>query len=240
MAKETGLGAGLMLNQYDLSGDVGSVQSIASERGLLDVTSIDKSAMERLLGLKTGVIEFAAYHNPSTGQSHAVLSTNPTTDVLVTYLHGSTVGNPAASVSGKQIGYPGNVGQDGSYVHNIVVQDNGSYGVEWGVMLTAGKESYATGTVNGTGVDQGAATTAGAAAYLHCITMPSGTATFKVQDSADNVTFADVTGLTFTNATGPTSQRLETAAGATIRRYVRFQGSGTHGTSAVVCNFVRF
>ena len=44
MAKKSGLGNNLFISGYDLSGDVGAIGSIASTRGVQDVTSINKSA----------------------------------------------------------------------------------------------------------------------------------------------------------------------------------------------------
>jgi hypothetical protein len=99
--------------------------------------------------------------------------------------------------------------------------------------------SFATGTVNGTSIDDGAASSHGASAYLNCTVMPSGTATFAVQDSADNSSFTNITGLAFTALTGPGHQRLATATNATIRRYVRVQCTGTHGTATAYVTFVR-
>lgn len=100
--------------------------------------------------------------------------------------------------------------------------------------------AFVSGTVSGASIDNGAATTAGAAAYLNCTVMPSGTATFAVQDSANDSAFTDVTGLVFTGLTAPGHQRLQTAAGATIRRYVRVQCTGVHGTSTAYISFVRY
>ena len=44
MAKESGIGHYLFVDGYDLSGDTGSVGTIAMRRAMLDVTGIDKAA----------------------------------------------------------------------------------------------------------------------------------------------------------------------------------------------------
>jgi hypothetical protein len=79
-----------------------------------------------------------------------------------------------------------------------------------------------TATVNGTATDRGAATANGGVAVLH-LTAYSGltSVTVKVQDSADNVTFADLAGATFTTATAIAAERKYLAQGTAIRRYVR-------------------
>lgn len=237
MAKTSGLGAGFFLDEFDLSGDIGSLQTISSKRAALDVTAVNKNAMERILGLGDGLIEFVAYHNPSAGQAHATLSALPTTDVLATYANGSAVGDATASITGKQADYTGNRGADGSYVHDSSVMGSGE-NVDWGVLLTTGRQTFATGTVNGTTYDGTAASTNGAAAYLHVITMPSGTATFTIEDSGNGSAWTAVSGLTFTDATAATSERLEVTGN--IARYVRVSGSGTHGNADIVVAFSRY
>jgi hypothetical protein len=58
--------------------------------------------------------------------------------------------------------------------------------------------------------------------------------TVKIQDSADNVSFADVSGLAFTQLTaGRTAERLATANNATIRRYLRAVTVTTGGFSSL-------
>lgn len=81
----------------------------------------------------------------------------------------------------------------------------------------------------------------GAQAYLQVTAFTGTDVTVHVQDSADNSTFADVTGLVFTATTAAqTWQRLATANTATLRRYVRVttttSGGFTSATFAVVLN----
>jgi len=85
-----------------------------------------------------------------------------------------------------------------------------------------------TSSSNQTGVDYGAAGTNGGAGVLHC-TVKSGSPTLdvKIQTSADNVSYSDY--ITFTQATGTTSE-LKTSA-SNPARYARavltFGGSGS-------------
>lgn len=245
--KLTAIGSNFYVGTADLSGDVGAITGAEASIGTLPVTGIDKSAVELIVGRRDGSLGFMAFFNVDAGQSHATLSALPRTDIITTCVIGTpALGSPAGSMTAKQINYAGAVGEDGSFGLTVQEQANG-YGLEWsggGVgdgLLTVGKQSFATGTVNGTSIDLGSASTAfGAAAYLHVFAMPSGTATFAVQDSDDDSSFTDVTGLVFTALTAPGSERKQTAAGATVRQYVRLQGRGTHGTATVVCNFIRY
>lgn len=246
--KLTAIGSNFYVGTADLSGDVGTVTNADALLATLPVTGIDKAAPELIPGRKDGALDFAAFWNVDAGQSHATLSALPRTDQQATLVIGTpALGSPAASMIAKQINYAIAVGQDGSIGLTINTLANG-YGLEWSGgsalgdgVLTTGKQSFATGTVSGTAVDYGSTSTLfGGSAYLHVFSVASGTAVFAVQDSADNVTFANITGLVFTGATGATTQRLQTAAGATIRQYVRVQGTGTHGAAVIALNFVRY
>lgn len=87
---------------------------------------------------------------------------------------------------------------------------------------------------NTTSLDYGStSTTAGGIAYL--LVGAGSSLVVKVQDSADNGTFADLASFTFTSASTRTTQRISTTSG-TIRRYTRvlWTGSGTF-----ICAFGR-
>jgi hypothetical protein len=241
MAKESGLGHYLFCGGFDLSGDVGMVDSIISRRNLLDVTGIDKSAPERISGLRDGEINFNSWFNPSASQEHPALSTLLTTDRLVQYHAGATVGQSAAGLNAKQVNYDPSRGADGSLALSVQALGNGSP-VEWGEQLTTGKQTFASAT-NGTSIDYGAAigsTAFGAVGYLQVFSVASGTATVAIQDSADNAAFLDVTGLVFTGATGQTQQRLATATGATIRRYLRVNVTGAFTNAVIAVVVLKF
>lgn len=85
-----------------------------------------------------------------------------------------------------------------------------------------------TSSSNETGVDYGAAGTNGGAGVLHC-TVSSGSPTLdvKIQTSADNVTFSDY--ITFTQATGTTSELITNATNPAryARAVLTFGGSGS-------------
>lgn len=246
MAKESGIGDSLYVAQFDLSGDVGAVTAAEATRAVLDVSAIQDPAMSRIVGLKDGHIDFMAFWNTAVGQEHLALSTMPATDRIVSFFHGSTVGNAAASCVGKQITYAPTRGQDGSLSISTNVQGNG-YGLEWSGggngdgMLTTGKQTFASGTQSGTSIDYGSVSTLfGLAGYLHVFSLGSGTPTVTVQDSADNVTFAAVTGGAFTAISAATSERIQTAVGATVRRYVRIQVTGTYTNLVCAVNVIRY
>src|SRR5262245_6606678 len=136
MAKSSGLGANCYVGGYDLSGDIGAMNSIRGGPSPLVVTGINKSAFERIGGTRDGAMEYMAFFNDAAGQAHPVLSPLPRNDQIMTYCHGTTLGNPAAAMIAKQVDYNGTRGTDGSLTFTVSALSNG-YGVEWGRQLTA-------------------------------------------------------------------------------------------------------
>ena len=235
MAKQTGLGDRFWLNGNDLSGDIGSLQRIGGGPNPLDLTDITQSGYDREGGLRTGAIEFTAWFNRD--RSFPVLSALPRTDVIGTYGRGAAIGAPAASCRAVQVNYDGARGQDGSFSFGVSLQSDG-YGIEWGQQLTAGLRTDTTAT-NGASLDGAAASNFGAQFYLHLTAFTGTSVVVKIQDSADNVTFADLTGAAFTSATGATFERIATANNATVRRYLRVVTTGTFTSASFVVNAVR-
>lgn len=243
MAKQSGLGDNFFVDGYDLSGDTNSLGNISGPNSPIPVTGINKYAMERIGGKRDGLMSWVSYFNPTllTG-AHARYSALPTTDIIASYFRGTSLGDPSANLVAKQIGYDGNRGDDGSFTLAVEAQGN-AYGLEWGKSLTAGQRTDTTAT-NGTSVDFGTGSTAfGLQAYLHVFTGFAGTSvTVKLQESSDNGAgdaFADVTGGAFTAATGITSQRIATASGQTVERYLRVVTTGTFTNAVFAVSVIR-
>jgi hypothetical protein len=233
MAKQSGLGDNFFVGGYDLSGDTASLDEIGGGPALLDVTGINKSAYERIGGLRDGRIEWTSHFNDGTDGTdgtHNRLATLPYTDRHLMYFRGTTLGGSAACLVGKQINYDPTRADDGKITIKVRAESN-SYGIEWGNSLTAGKRSDTTAT-NGTGVDFGTgSTTFGAQFYLQVFSFTGTSVTIKVQESSDNGAgdaWADVTSGTFTVvSSSPTVERLETSRTQTVERYLRVVTSGT-------------
>ncbi len=241
MAKQSGLGDNFYLGGYDISGDTSALGEIGGGPATIDVTGINKSAMERIGGLRDGRIEWTAFFNDGTDGTdgtHNRLSTLPTTDRHLMYCRGTTLGNPAACMVAKQLNYDPTRADDGKLTIAVRAEAN-AYGLEWGTLLTAGKRIDSTAT-NGTSVDFGTGSTAfGAQFYLQVFAFTGTSVTVKIQESSDNGAgdaWADVTSGTFTAATGVTAERLQTSRTQTVERYLRAVTTGTFtsATFAVV------
>lgn len=223
MSKRTGLGDNLYLAEFDLSGDAGSIGNIGGGPAPLVVTGINKHAPERLGGIKDGRLEFRTWFNPAAAQAHEALSPLPTGNVIVSYLRGTTRGDPAASMVAKQVGYDGTRGADGSLDFGVAAQASIGVPLEWGRNLTAGI-AETTGAAAQGSIDDGAASDFGLSAYLHVFAFTGTDATVKIQGSSDNAVgdpFADITGAEFSQVTGVGSERIATADDAAIERYLR-------------------
>lgn len=242
MAKQGGMGDRFFLDQFNISGDVGSLSRVGGGKAASEVTGIDKSAPERILLLSDGALDYTAWFNDgSATDAHAVLKALPYTDRIGTYMRGAAVGSAAATCVSKQVNYDPTRGADGSLSFAVAMQSN-AWGIEWGDALTAGVRTDTSAT-NGTSIDYGDTSTLfGWTAYLHVFSVTGTSVTVTLEDSANNSAFTPLTGGAFSAVTGAGigAFRLTSAVGATVRRYVRAVTSGTFSDAQFAVNFVRY
>lgn len=234
MPKQSGLGNQLFIGGYDIGADVSDISSISTPRATLPATGITMSAQARMFGQRDAMAEFNNFFNPAAGETHSILKTLPTADTQVMYLVGTTLGDEAFSMLGKQINYDPQRGDDGSLKFGVSAQSN-AFGGDWGSSLTAGKRSDTTAT-NGTSVDFATAANPASAAfgfqaYLQVFSFTGTSVTIKLQESSDNAVgdpFADVTGGAFTAVTSLGHQRIQSASDTlSVERYLRVVTTGT-------------
>lgn len=227
MSKQSGLGMKFLVDGYDISGDVNAITGMSMPRGSADDTGIDKYAVERLLLKRDGALAVTATWNPGPENDaiHNALKGLPRTDRILMALVGQSLGGQAAALPGKQLDYNFDRNAEGFLALTTQALANG-YPLEWGLQATPGIRTDTAGT-NGTAIDGAAATNFGLQAYVEVKSVTGTSVTIKLQDSADNVTFADITAGAFSAFTGRGAARLQTARNATIRRYIRVVTSGT-------------
>lgn len=85
MAKENGLGFSVSVTDSasaakTISNDVTTLE-YATPRDVLEVTGVDVSAMERILGLADFTVKLSGVFNDEADKSHAVFKTVPSTSV---------------------------------------------------------------------------------------------------------------------------------------------------------------
>lgn len=243
MAKKSGLGAQFWVDGFDLSNDTGSINSLGSPRGVLDLTGLNKEAYERILSTKDGNIDWTSFFNPTAVvQQHAALKTLPLTDRLISFAQDDAIGAAVGSLLAKQMNYDPTRNQDGSFTIGINAQANG-FGLEWGELLTAGARTD-SGAANGAALESptGAATAFGLQAYCHLIAFTGTSVTIALQGD-DNVGFASptaVTGGSFGALTVPrTGYRLATSNVQSIERYLRVVTTGTFSNAVFVVHVTR-
>jgi hypothetical protein len=240
MAKQSGLGDNFYVAEFDLSGDVGAIGTIASPRAVLRQTGIDKRAHERKHAHKDGLLEWSSWFNDAAGQAHPALAPRPTTDRIVSYYRGTTIGNVAACMTSKQINYDPNRAADGSLKMGIQALANG-FGLEWARMLTAGKRTDGSAT-NGSSLDYGAAiatTNFGLQLYYHLFAFTGTSVTIKVQDSTDNSSFNDLPAATTGALTAVGSGRVVTGTTEQVDRYLRIATTGTFSNAVFAVAVVK-
>jgi hypothetical protein len=237
MSKRSGIGMGAAYAGYSFANDIGAL-SIGGGPALIEVTGIDKSGHERKGGLIDGHIDLDAFFNDAAAQMHAVASPQPSTDRQLMVFLASTIGAAAACMVGKQLDYAPTRNADGSLPIALPHPANG-FGMEWCELLTAGYRTDTSAT-NGTSLDGTAATTTGWAAYLQVVDVTGTNVVVTLEDSANNIAFAAVTGGAFTSVTADRSvERIEGAIGATLRRYVRAVTSGTFISATFIVAVIR-
>ena len=72
MAKQTGLGDNYYVGGYDVSGDTSDLSRIGGGPAALVTTGIDKTAFERLGGLRTGGVSWTSWFNDAAKQQHVL------------------------------------------------------------------------------------------------------------------------------------------------------------------------
>ena len=153
------------------------------------------------------------------------------------YFRGTTEGNDAAACIAKQVNYDPSRDSDGSLTFGVEAQSN-AFGLEWGRMITPGIRTD-TGIANGTSVDQGTGSTSfGLQAYIQTFDFTGTDVTVAFHESQNDGSpdaWGAVTGGAFTTITSGDQhqERIATATGQTIERWLRLTTSTSGGFSAL-------
>lgn len=227
MAVPHGSQAALLVDGYSLSGFARSAQASPSIT-LHDSTVFGNVAHAKLPGLKTGVLSAEMFFDDTVDVgSWDVLKTkyvNQTPGavapaIISLFPQGFVLGSRAVIMSANL-----NKLESKSIIDDLVKLSLGAEseqdGIDFGFSLHA--LAAETGTVNGTSLDNAAATANGGVGTLHvtAITGAAPSVVVTLQHSVDDSTW--VTLVTFVASTAAnTAQRIEIAAGTTVRRYMR-------------------
>jgi len=126
VAKQTGLG-----DYFACDNSAGSLKDISNDvtglgvnigQNLFDITGLDKSAMERLIGLGDGSFAVSGVFNPTANQSHDVFKTRTGTRTVDYKIGGNTQGNPYLTMECLVDSYNLTRGSDGSLTWSAGLQ----------------------------------------------------------------------------------------------------------------------
>ena len=227
MAFKHGSRAGVMWNQYDVSGYLRSAElSVEVETG--DTTVFGNGWTTALPGIGDATASFEGLYDPTT-QAHWRDQVGVSSGVLTYAPSGWTaIGDPARLLLGTSTAYAESspVGDVVSFTWEVMSEDHFAGGQ---VLHPLGED---TNTTTGAEKDDASATATGWTAHVHATVVDGGSWVITLEDAAVSNTYSAVSGGAFTALTAAGSQRLVSATStAALRRYVRYVATRTGGTA---------
>jgi hypothetical protein len=235
--------AQILVGGYDLTGDSNRI-TVGDGRDMHDVTAFGDQAHNFILGQLVSSVDHAGYMNAAAARSHPVLKAGNVQGVVSVVLGQNAtpvVGNPMYSLYSLQSKYDvlPEIAKYIPFMARFVNQ--GSQG-GWGIALTP-PVSF-TNTTTGSGVDNGAASSNGGAAFLHVLQAAASDTYTIIVEGATNAGFT--TGLTTLatfslNASALGSERK--AIAGSLPQYTRFKATRTGAagnTVKIAVSLVRF
>lgn len=230
----------LLVDEVDLSGDARGVGDFGSVHEEDDVTGWSDAIKNYLLSRLSAYINGfqAVFNNTASTGSHTELKDRE--EYLVSLLIGiraaPAAGDPCFSCPLEQKSYTAEGAGPALVSADFVGPGQGHTlpSKVWGAVLAYAAALSAT--TNGTSVDNGASSANGVLGYLHITVSSGGTWAFKIQDSPDNNTWADL--ITFSSDGSAVAAEQGSASG-TVDRYTRLVSTRTSGTVTVSATIIR-
>lgn len=236
---------------YDLSGSARAIGPLSQEWEATPVAALADAVKNVLVGqgkLSIGTLN-AFLDSTAVVGIHAVMNTSGVKRTVMIPVGMRAIpaqGDPVFCGEFEQLGYKegdtdGYVGVSIPFGDADAQAAHLAYTRAWGILLHAKAAETAVNAAAGVD-DNGAASSKGG--YLcYQVFAADGTATFKVQDSADNSSFADLSGATSGSidaSVTPKSGIVALTPTATVRRYLRWQiVLGTATTVTFALSFMR-
>jgi len=249
-----GKGVKVYLDEFEMTPYFNSADvTITNETA--EVTSFADSSKAYILGLADGTLSCGGMWTADTDGSdeelNAILGSASAANITVAQAAG-TIGNRATIARCDETNY--SISNPVADVSTVTADFQGTsksgtlgtmtYGVTSGFQLSAGSSIDYNALGNLTGVDGGAASSAGGAARLHVPTnsIGGGTTTIKIQhDSSSGFgSAADLISFTAVGASTKTSEMV--VCSGTVNRYVRATATsaGSSGSITFMVSFARF
>jgi len=239
----------LYVGGYDLSGDSRTFGNAQSEFNGVDLTGWDELVRNFLADgwLQAGITGYQALMNDATGRAldQLQLSGDSQASQLSLCFGGGgepAVGDPAYVLSSIQMNDLMGFDSSAAVLSGIdfmpdASQLSSNFAKVLGHVLRGPTSLTATLSASSSNtVDGGAQTTAGGIAILHILATSSGDFAFKLRDSTDDSSFADLASFTLDGSA--VGSELITFSG-TVDQYVGFDAQRTGGSCTAVCTFIR-
>jgi hypothetical protein len=232
MAFIAGKNSGVLFGAFDLTSYFNNF-SFSRDMNAISTTMFGDDNESFIEGISTANLDISGLFDGTTDAvdeelTNAFATTSATP--LTVFQNGTTAGEPCVVLNSKIQNYTID-----SSVSEAVGVSSTFTGDNFGRGLSLYALTNTSATATTTAVDFGSSTTFGGQAFLHCTADSSANIAVKLQSSADNSSFADVTGGGFTAITGTTSERI--APTGTINRYVRLVITVTGGAATFQVSF---
>lgn len=234
MTQYHGKNTAVLWSQFNLSTYFNEA-SVKQEASTAETTTFGSSSRSYVAGLVDGTLSLSGFFDDTatTGPDVVLANAlaNATNPIVTIGLSGATIAKRAKLAQIIETSYEITGNFDDAVTASVEMQVTG--GVDNGIFLKT--HAAETSSTNGAGQDNGAASSNGWCAHLH-VTATSSPTTLDVviEHSTDNVTFAALSGGTFTQVTTSTTSQRLTGTGS-VNRYVRYASTiaGTSYTYAV-------
>jgi hypothetical protein len=244
-----GKGTSVLLDEFDLSTYFNSAD-VAMSTDTAETTAFGQSSKSYLVGLRDGTLSLSGMWAADTDGSDEELSAilgAATTPVVTVQYNSGTIGNRATLAKAHETSY--SISSPVADIVTITADFNAStdgtanltLSIAQGVQLTAGS-SIAFGSLGDlASVNNTASSANGGMGNLHVTANTLDAAcTIKIQDSADDATFADL--ITFSAVSSSTATSEQKAVTGTVAQYLRATASSaaTSGSITFHVAFARY
>ncbi len=246
ISKISGLGERLWLGNaaatggvaFDISGDVGAIDTAEISMADIDATGIDKSYHERLVGLIDAKFGYTGFFNAGPGRNFTLLQSLVGGDAAAIWALGAAEGSLCYAIQGILTSFPVTRAANGSDTIKPTVEvDQGFAG--FGVLgMNATPDTTPS---SHTAINDGRASALGVTLFAELIALTGTDVTLTLFDSADGITFAAVSpavAVTFTGTTAGYAVAASTLTAA-VRQYVELRTTGTFTSATVIAGILR-
>lgn len=226
----------ILVAEFNFSDNISGIQ-YSQDQGLEDSTTLGDGWRERTPTIGNANININGFFDATAGKSDPVLVSvlGSANGSIATYFPSGfgTIGNRAVLITIREANLSRGGEVAGLVTLTSSLESEGEVGA--GVVLHA--FAAETGTTASTSVNNGADTTNGGIAQVHCTAFSGTSVTPKIQHSDDDAIWVDL--VSFAAISAPTSERVSVAAGTTVEQYLRETRTGTFTSATLAVTFAR-